>query len=183
MSNTMKAYNKDITTQLNTFLDIISNNKLICKICIKSQEMDLKNYYIGTGFITQSTWNYLSDYSLTYGIDDIDIVYFDEDVSFEKEDKAIKKAGKLFKDYPLKVDLKNQARVHLWYREPFGYEIKPYLSVEEVINTWPTTATAIGIRLDKENSWVVYAPFGLNDLLGKTVRANRVQITKEIYEK
>ena len=80
----IKAYNKDIMSQLNIFLDIIRNNKLIYEICRKSQELDLKNYYIGAGFITQSIWNYLSDYSITYGINDIDIVYFDDDVSFDK---------------------------------------------------------------------------------------------------
>ncbi|NLW46251.1 MAG: nucleotidyltransferase family protein [Firmicutes bacterium] len=179
----LKAYNKDIKTQLNVLLDIVTNNKLIHEICRISQELDLKNYYIGAGFIAQSAWNYMSNYSLTHGINDIDIAYFDEDVSLEKEDQVIKKAEELFEDYPLKVDLKNQARVHLWYKDHFGYEIKPYLSVEEAINTWPTTATSIGIRLNQDNSWQIYAPFGLNDLLSKIIRANRVQITKEIYEK
>jgi hypothetical protein len=183
MSNIIKAYNKDIKTQLNALLNIVSNNKLVYEICRISQDLDLRNYYIGAGFIAQSVWNHMSNYSLTHGINDIDIAYFDEDISFEKEDRVINKAKELFKDYQLKVDLKNQARVHIWYKDHFGYEIKPYLSVEEAINTWPTTATSIGIRLNQDNSWLVYAPFGLNDLLGKIVRANKVQITKEIYEK
>lgn len=73
--------------------------------------------------------------------------------------------------------------MHIWYKEHFGYEIKPYSSIEEAINSWPTTSTAIGIRLNQDNSWKLYAPFGLNDVFGKVVRANKVQITKEIYEK
>ena len=45
------------------------------------------------------------------------------------------------------------------------------------------TATALGLRRDSKGKWIVYAPFGLNDLFGKIVRANKTQITKEIYEK
>lgn len=65
----------------------------------------------------------------------------------------------------------------------FGYDIKPYSQIEEAINTWPTTATAIAIRLNQDNNWVMYAPFGLNDVFGKIVRANKTQITQKIYEK
>ena len=40
----------------------------------------------------------------------------------------------------------NETRVHLWYEAHFGYRIDPYASVEDAINTWPTTATSIGVR-------------------------------------
>ena len=62
----------------------------------------------------------------------------------------------------------------------FGYDITPYNSVEEAINTWPTTATSVGVRL-VDNKLKVYAPFGLNDLFGMIVRANKAQITEKIY--
>jgi hypothetical protein len=54
--------------------------------------------------------------------------------------------------------------------------------IESAINTWPTTATTIGIRIEENNGFKVYAPFGLNNLFGKIVRANKSQVTKEIYE-
>ena len=82
----------------------------------------------------------------------------------------------------MKLDVKNQARVHVWYEQHFGYSIRPYQSLEEAINTWPTTATAVGIRRWNEE-WKIYAPYGLNDLFGKIVRANKAQITQEIFEK
>ena len=40
----------------------------------------------------------------------------------------------------------------------------------------------MGIRRDKNGAFKIYAPFGLNDLFGKIVRANKAQITKDIYE-
>ncbi len=65
----------------------------------------------------------------------------------------------------------------------FGYDIEPYESLEHAIDSWPTTATAIGVRLGDDGEYVVYAPYGLKDLLEGKIRANRKQITQEIYEK
>ncbi|MFD0869238.1 nucleotidyltransferase family protein [Paenibacillus residui] len=39
------------------------------------------------------------------------------------------------------------------------------------------------MRKNDNDTWRLYAPFGLNDLLGLIVRPNKVQIIKEIYEK
>lgn len=79
------------------------------------------------------------------------------------------------------MDIKNQARVHLWYKDYFGYDIKPIISLEDAINRWPTTSTAIGIRKEN-NNYLIYAPYGLNDMFSKIVRANKTQITKDIYQ-
>ena len=79
------------------------------------------------------------------------------------------------------IDVKNQARVHLWYEERFDISITPYLSVEDAINTWPTTASAVGVRLEN-NNLNVYAPFGLNDMFGQIIRANKSLITQSTYD-
>ncbi|WDH96587.1 nucleotidyltransferase family protein [Paenibacillus urinalis] len=130
----------------------------------------------------QSIWNYVCGLPVNYGIHDIDFVYFDSDLSYDKECEVIDKVNQRFGDLPIRLDIKNQSRVHLWYENHFGYPIDPYSSLEEAINTWPTTATAIGMRKDENGEWSIYAPFGLNDLFSLIVRANKSQITKEIYE-
>ena len=117
-----------------------------------------------------------------YGIADIDFVYFDDDLTYEAENEIIKRVQTNLADCPVPIDVKNQARVHLWYQSAFGYELPPYKTLEDAIKTWPTTATAIGVRLDGSNL-SVYAPFGLDDLFGQIIRANKAQITKETYEK
>jgi len=86
-------------------------------------------------------------------------------------------------DFYSQIDVKNQARVHLWYEKHFAYAIKPYPSLEAAINTWPTTVTTLEARRDAHGKWIVYAPFGLNDLFGMVVIANKAQITQEIYER
>jgi len=185
LNNKMETgYNIDLYSQIDIFCRIIMQNNILNELFTRAPSLGLKDYYIGAGCLAQTIWNYLSGFPLNHGIQDVDFVYYnDKDVSFDDEDKVVNKVHKLYKDIPIKIDVKNQARVHLWYEKHFGYAIKPYPTLEAAINTWPTTATALGARRDSQGKWIVYAPFGLNDLFGKIVRANKTQITKEIYEK
>ena len=70
--------------------------------------------------------------------------------------------------------------MHLWYGNRFGYDIEPYISAEDAISTYPTSATAIGVKLEND-ILKVYAPFGLNDLFGMVVRPNKTKIAREVY--
>ncbi|MGC1188005.1 MAG: nucleotidyltransferase family protein, partial [Candidatus Acidiferrales bacterium] len=67
------------------------------------------------------------------------------DLSSESENDYAAKAGRLFRDPDIAIDVKNEARLHLWYEQHFGYKIAPYESVEHAISTWPTTATSVAI--------------------------------------
>lgn len=140
----------------------------------------MNDYYIVAGCISQTVWNYQNGYELMYGISDVDFVYFDVDTSYEKEDAVIRQVEHKFSYLPIKIDVKNQARVHLWFQERFGYKIQPYHSLEQAINTWPTTSNTIGVKLADEK-FVVYAPFGLNDMFGQIIRANKTQLTEETF--
>lgn len=77
--------------------------------------------------------------------------------------------------------MKNEARVHLWYEQKFGFPIAPYRSLEAAIDTWPTTASSVAVRGGIAEGFTVYASFGLDDLLGMVVRPNKRLITREIY--
>lgn len=168
--------------QIEKLTQIVQKHKAIYEFLVGVQDLEITNYYIGAGCITQTIWNYLSNLPLDYGIKDIDFVYFDDsDLSEEKENQLKSQLERTFQDYPFKIDVKNEARVHLWYKSRFGYEINPYHSLEEAIDTWPTTATSLGVRITS-SGWNVYAPYGLDDLFNKVVRPNKRQITKEIYD-
>ena len=80
-----------------------------------------------------------------------------------------------------KLDVRNQARVHLWYERRFGRPLAPYRSVEHAIATWPTTATSIGVRAEGDN-FAVSAPFGLADLFALTIRPNTTLVDRAGYE-
>ncbi|MTI31147.1 nucleotidyltransferase family protein [Xanthovirga aplysinae] len=147
-------------------------------------ELEIEDCYIGAGAIAQTVWNELTNRPVDYGIEDIDIIYHNPlKVKEEDEEKILQYLNESLGEYPYRLDVKNEARVHLWYREKFGYDIAPYKSVESAINTWPTTATSLGVRKLSEKSWEIYAPFGLKDVFNLKIRANNRQITQNIYNK
>ncbi|MCL1819107.1 MAG: nucleotidyltransferase family protein [Oscillospiraceae bacterium] len=178
----MIGKNAQLSNQAEILHKILCDNRLLYQIIEESQTLNLPEYYIGAGCIAQTVWNYQNGNPPLKGINDIDFVYFDCDLSLESENMVIQTIQNKFSDCPLKIDVKNQARVHLWYGNHFGYDIAPYNSIESAINTWPTTATSVGVRL-MNNRFQVYAPFGLNDLFSQIVRPNKAKITKEIYDK
>lgn len=174
--------NNNLHEQIKDLETILFASTLIKETLHRANTAGIKNYYIGAGCIAQTVWNYQFQKPLEYGIKDIDFVYYDnQSLDYEAEDQIINKLKELYKDFPVDIDVKNQARVHLWYRDRFGYEIEPYDSLESAINTWPTTATAIGVKLGRDNIFEVYAPYGLSDLFHKIVRPNKVQITENVY--
>lgn len=161
--------NQEISEQINILKNILFLNQDFKKILEILQKSGLKNYYVAAGSINQTVFNYYNDLDLDYGINDIDIVYFDEDVSYEAEDIIIKKILESLKNIKREFDIKNQARVHLWYKDKFGSERSPYTSVEHAIGTWGSTVTCVGVRLENDN-FIVCAPYGLNDIFNQVIR-------------
>lgn len=178
----MIGKNAQLSQQIQELQQILQDNHPLYHVIEESQNLNLPEYYIGGGCIAQTIWNYQNGNPLLNGINDIDLIYFDHDLSQESENVVIQMIQRRFSDCPLQIDIKNQARVHIWYKDHFGYEIKPYVSAESAINTWPTTATSVGVRLSN-NHLQVHAPFGLNDLFSQIVRPNKAQITEVIYNK
>ena len=163
-------------------LALLRGNAVLWECLERVAELDLPGWYLGAGCVTQTVWNDAHGKPPGEDVDDHDLVYFDSrDLGEEAEDAVVTRAQEAAADLPVRLDVKNQARVHLWYRQRFGYDIEPYRSTEAAIRTWPTTATAVGVRLTR-GCPAVFAPFGLADLFGLVVRANRVQITPAIYE-
>ena len=182
----LDGLNKSIDVQLEVFEKIISNNKKLMKILDVLEKYALenpsfKNWYVGAGGVNQTVFNYYHGYEGDYGIKDYDIVYFDEDTSYEAEDVIIKDLEKRLKDLDVVSDIKNQARVHIWYNPKYGTNREPYTSCEDAVSSWGSTVTCIGIR--KENGQlIVYCPYGLNDLFSLTIRPVKRYFDKESYE-
>lgn len=164
-----------------TFWGYISQSETLIKILERSDELQIPNWCFGAGCLAQTVWNLKTGNAPHQFINDVDWVYFDNlDLSEESENRTQKLVQEHFVDIPLKFDVKNQARVHTWYAQKFGYKIPPYRSIEDAIRTWPTTSTAVAIS-KAGNQYKVFAPFGLEDLLTITARPNKAQITEEIF--
>lgn len=153
---------------------------IISEVLKRWSAIRLPDAWISGSIIAQARWNESFGFDPMHGIADVDLVYFDpEDVSETTEIETSDRISEIFDDLSVKIDTKNQARVHEWYASKFGYSIAPYRSAVAAIATFPTTAAAVGIR--HENGLQIFAPFGLSDLLEPLVRANATQITEEIY--
>ena len=160
---------------------LVAGHPAIAAILHRWDEIALPDACLTGSIVAQARWNELFGFDPLHGIADVDIVYFDpDDLSDEAEKRAELRIAALFRDLPLRVDVKNQARVHLWYAAKFGHAIAPYRSVADAIGTYPTTASAIGLRRTTELE--VIAPFGLADLLRPVVRANATQIIESYFE-
>lgn len=174
--------NRDLQRQIQSLERVLRESPVLTKILERAPRLGMPNWYLGAGCIAQTFWNIQHGFDVTSNIKDCDLVYYDcSATSYEAEDVYVQKGKELFHDIPLPVEIVNEARVHLWYEKRFGYKIDPYQSVEAAINTWPTTATSVGVRWDETGQLCVYAPYGLHDLFGMIVRANKIQITEKIY--
>lgn len=178
--NKLDGRNQSLEKQIKILEEILLQNNRLKEILVRLSKSNLKDYYIAAGSINQTVFNYYHDYDLNYGIEDFDIVYFDNDTSYEKEDKIIKYINDVLDGIDAIYDIKNEARVHLWYPEKYGKKIEPYTSVEDAISNWGTTITCIGVRLENRQL-VVCAPYGLNDLFHMIIRPVKGQYTKEQY--
>lgn len=133
--------------------------------------LGLADAWLVAGSVFQTVWNALTGRAPDYGIRDYDVFYFDTDTSWDAEDAIIRRVASAVSDLGVSVEIRNQARVHLWYRNKFGVAYPPLRHVTEGIDRFLTVVAQIGIRQAQGNH-EVYAPRGLDDLLTLTVRPN-----------
>ncbi len=134
------------------------------------------------GCVAQSVWNLLDGRAAEAGIRDLDIAYHDPtDLSAEAETAQECRLRGLFRESPLKLDVKNQARVHLWYGRRFGREIRQFRSSAEAIASYHATAISIGVACPA-GRFALCAPYGLADLFAMVVRPNKRLAGRGVYE-
>jgi len=160
----------------------LRTNPVCAAILDGAGSLGLPNWYLGAGAVAQTVWNRAHGYEPQAGIADYDLVYFDPlDLSKEAEQAAEDAATAAFGRNGVRMDVTNEARVHVWYESKFSVKLEPYESAEAAIATWPTTATSIGVTI-RNGRFAVWAPFGTADLWRLIVRPNKKLITREVYE-
>ncbi|MGW8140533.1 nucleotidyltransferase family protein [Sphingomonas sp. 67-41] len=138
---------------------LAETHPIISEILKRWSAISLPDAWLSGSIIAQARWNESFGFDPLHGIADADLVYFDPmELSETAEAEISRKISEIFHDLPVKMDVKNQARVHEWYRSKFGYSIAPYRSAVAAIATFPTTAAAVGIR--NEGGLQIVAPFG-----------------------
>ena len=136
--------------------------------------LDLPDWRLVSGAVYQAVWNARTGRPAGYGVKDYDLAYFDgSDLSYEAEDVVIKRVAAAF-DEPFRsqVEVRNQARVHLWFQNRFGEPYAPLSSTDEALGRFVAPTFAVGVRLEADGSLSVAAPFGLDDVFALTIRPN-----------
>lgn len=143
----------------------------------------LPDQLLVAGAIYNLVWNRLTGRPALSDINDIDVFYFDPDTSWEAEDVVIKRLTARFADLPLPVQVRNQARVHLWFPQKFGAtDFAPLTSSAEMLWRYASKTHAVGARLEPDGTMSIIAPFGLDDIFAFRVVPNPVLPNRVAHE-
>jgi hypothetical protein len=137
-----------------------------------AEKLDLPQWMLVSGALYNSVWNQLTGRPAGYGIRDIDLFYFDgSDLSWEAEDVVIRRGNDAFAHLPLPVEIRNQARVHLWFEDHFGSPRAPLASSAESLEHFASRTHAVGLAI-VGGMPQVWAPFGLDDIFAFRLTPN-----------
>jgi uncharacterized protein len=121
--------------------------------------------WLVAGCVYQAVWNELAGRPPHSDIKDYDVFYFDDtDLSWEAEDAVIQRGRVLFADLDGLIEIRNQARVHLWYPQRFGAAYPALASTEDGIGRFLVRCTCVGLMPQGDGSLGLYAPYGLDEL-------------------
>lgn len=138
-----------------------------------ARTLGLPDPWLAAGAVYQNVWNALTGRTPGHGIKDYDLIYFDAgDLYWEGEDAVIRRCAEAFAALGTPVEVRNQARVHLWYERRFG---TPYASLScatDCLERYVAEAFMVAVRLDEAGRMILAAPRGLDAIF-------RMEITPE----
>lgn len=156
--------------------EIVRETPALMQVLETVRALALPDPLVMSGAVYQRVLNRLTGRDPDYGVRDYDLGYFDaSDISYEAEDAVIRRVAAAF-DEPLKtmVEVRNQARVHVWFEDHFGEAYTPLSSTAEALERFVAPMFAVGVRLDAGRLHIE-APFGLADLFALRLRPNKLR--------
>ena len=139
-------------------LQAIQLNTDLMKILIIIRNLGLKDSWLAAGSVRNFIWNLLSDKSPFDRETDVDVIFFDPDISYEE---TVSLENKLREDFPqYQWELKNQVYMH-----QHSPHTVPYTSSRDAMSKYPERCTAVGLRLNEDSTLELFAPYGLEDIL------------------
>ncbi|WP_028605774.1 nucleotidyltransferase family protein [Ottowia thiooxydans] len=152
------------------FISIALRNPVNAQLLDRLRGLDIPQCYLTAGCLFQAVWNIHSGHSVEWGVNDYDVFYFDDsDLTEEAEDRVIVRALKATADLGVKIEVRNQARVHLWYERRFKAAYPQLRHAREGIDRYLVACTRVGIDVATGE---LYAPDGLDDLAAGVLRPN-----------
>lgn len=160
----------DFSTRL---ADIVRADPGLMHVLTTVRGLGLNDWRVFSGSVYQSVWNSVTGRPAGFGRKDYDLGYFDPDTSWDAEDVIIKRVAAAF-DEPFRseVEVRNQARVHLWFPARFGEPYNALTGTDAALARFVAPAFAVGVRLEDDDAISIAAPFGLQDVFSMTLRPN-----------
>jgi uncharacterized protein len=160
-------------TNESRLINMLEASPRVMQVLQIARAANLPDWRLVAGSIYGTVWNALTGQVPDYGIKDYDICYYDPDTSWEAEDVVIKAVAAITPpDLLSLVEVRNQARVHLWFSDKFGGYYLPLANTDEALTRYLCYSDAVAIRLEADDSLSVAAPFGLDDVFNMTMRPN-----------
>lgn len=154
-------------------IEMVRASPRVMQVLEISRAANLPDWRLVAGSIYGTVWNALTGMPPDHGIKDYDICYFDPDTSYEAEDIVIKAVAAITPPQLLPlVEVRNQARVHLWFGAKFGGDYPPLSCTDEALNRYLCYSDAVAVRLEADDSLSIAAPFGLDDVFAMVMRPN-----------
>jgi uncharacterized protein len=179
----MRVGRLPVDEQLEALRGVLGRNPVLTDVLAGAVDLRLPGWYLTAGSVFQTVWNVVTGRPAAEGILDYDLFYFDaSDLSWDAEDAVIQAGRAQFADIPATVEIRNEARVHLWYEQKFGVPCEPYPSTEAAIDSFAATTCCVGVRAEADGRWRIYAPHGLSDVFNLVVRPNPVLAPRHVYE-
>jgi uncharacterized protein len=170
----------DTASPGNQLRSLIRSSGWMMRVLDAVRASELPQAWVGAGALRDLVWGQLYGSGFDpAAVRDIDVPYFDpDDLSRDRDEQATALLGDIWPQLPWEA--RNQAAVHTWYDRKFGGEpVRPLGSIVEAIGTWPETATAVAVRLDRAGEIEICAPCGLDDLLAGIWRRNATRVSIE----
>lgn len=164
------------------FLACIHENPINAHILKLAPRLGVSDWWLTAGALFQTVWNVLDGKDPGAGIRDYDLFYFDEDISYEAENEVILRARELFKDLGVDVEVRNEARVHVWYEDHFGVPAVPFTSTLDAVDHFAAKTCCFAVTADEAGGLTTYAPHGYDDLFARRIVPNPMLAPRHVYE-
>jgi len=164
------------------FLECVLQNRFNTAILDRFSQLGLDDWWLTAGCLAQSVWNMKAGKAPDAGIADYDVFYFDPDITWRSEDRVIRQGLELYSELSVNIEIRNQARVPIWYPKKYGFDYGPVLRASDGIDRFAYQTTAIGLRKEDNGTYRIYAPFGLDLVMQGHVIPNDVLPIRDVYE-
>ena len=183
MNQHLRFSGKPFEVQRAALIDIIAADPVLMTVLTGLREADLPQGLLVAGAIYNQAWNSLTGRPSLTGVNDIDLFYFDDtDIGYDAEDRVIKALDRRFAGLPVPVQVRNQARVHLWFPQKFSQPLEPLTSSAEMLTRYASKTHAVAARLEADDTISILAPFGLDDIFSFRIVPNRVLANKPAHD-